>query len=418
MIRVFIFLATLLMINHASPSSFIAIQAPKGGEIPLKPFYFGYIFNADYIKQDPESLTVQTRGIMHPSLFSSESLLVHGEDCVSFNEYDCSQYDCTEYPEQEAEATYPYLTAKGNYAKLPLILDYANWEINTPAVIATTCEGFFMYGSNMNGIVGLGHAGKSGENFIGSKVFSVYLPQNGTDGKMFFHFDPSYALSEKPITTLKTDDNWHVSSIQFINVGNTILEVGDHSLIFDLSGLDLGLPKKTFDGVFLALKEGYEIECDKTLFNPNCTFTGLAKDFPSLTINTESGEKFLIPPQVFIEGGEEKDRVFGPNITLKFRATSSQFEKNLSYVTPQYDNTIIVGANIMKSFYLKFDVAENVISVFDANHGSPSEPESNFWTYVIILLILIGSCIAVYFIYTGAKKKKQEEPNPYASVQG
>ena len=397
------FLIFLLPFSGSS-RSFFEIKATKDGEIPLVLDPFGFFFSVDLIKQSPEDFNVPSRGIMYPSLSSSNTMLAL-DQCLAFNKYDCSQYDCTEYPDQKADFVYPYFEAEGYNAKATLILDYDNWILNVPTALMSICTGWNMFGGNAYGIIGLGHADTS-PNFIGSKIFSIYLPQDGSYGKLLFHWNSSYASSENPLVSLKSDDDWHVHSVNSILIGNSSLEVEDLELVFDLTGLGLGLPRAIFEDVLKNLKESHKIDCQGFYFNPNCTFVGYVKDFPSLAFKFATGETFVIPPEAYVKDGHD-EVVRDPNITLSLRALSSEFEKNLSYVSPTYDKTIIVGSYIMRSFYLKFNIINNTISVYDANHSSLNTND-NFWNYVIILLILVAATLAICFI-VGTKKTKRNE---------
>ena len=407
MIQLFLLLTTLLF-TYASTEkkSFFEIKAPKNGEIPLSVDVFGFYFLADLVQESSQAIKAQTRALIFPSLSSSQTLLV-SDKCLSFVEYDCSKYECTPYPEEKTDITHQYFEGEGYHAELPLILDHSNWVLNNKAAIATSCSGFDFYGGNMHGVLGLGHEGNSGANFIGSQVFSIYLRQNGSEGTLLFHWNSSYAQSETPLVTLKSDENWHVNSINEITVGNGTLQVEDLELIFDLTGVGLGLPKAVFDQVLATLKEVYNINCTSHSFNPVCGYSGYIKGFPSLAFKTATGEKLVLPPQAYLQDGHN-ETIQGPNVTLSFRALSSELEE-LSYVTPSYDKTIIIGSQIMRNFYIKFDAANKAISVYDAKHFSSS---SQFLNYVAIFLILAVAAVAICLILSGSKKKMRKESHP------
>ena len=328
------------------------------------------------------------------SLHTSTTLL--STSCLGFSYYNCSNFTCYDPSTSVSTVTTPYFTATGNIANAEVYLDYSYW-VSHSALLVSQCEskGSDKYGTGAYGVIGLGVEGISGNNFLNSTLFSIYLEKDASKGMIFFGFDSSKSQKVAPNATLKADQNWNVTGVSNIGFGGVLINIIDNntSLIFDINTDAIGLPLELYQNFTNEVKEKL-MTCDEKISLPSCSYSGKIEDLPDFNITI--GDQVLeIPPEFYMridEGNDDDSEEV--KITLFLRGLSTE-ETDDSYVTEKYNNTIILGYHVMSYYYVLFDATQgpnNIkINLFIADHLDH--------TVVYIVLGSIGLCIILSVLF-------------------
>jgi len=294
---------------------------------------------------------------------------------------------------------YPYFSADGGYAGADLYLEYINWDLKADAFLAESCNSHYeYYGQFRSGIIGMGTEGNAWNNFYFFPKFGIYLNKDLSGGKLMFTQDTSYYNSSFPVTSMIADRNWKVKLNGYIKVGyNTVSFIG--KLVFDMHADAIGLPYATSSTILSYLKSYSSVDCKwDTSYQPMCDYNGYISNLPDIVI-VNGTNQISIPPEVYVVDGYRKDYV--SMITLNFKVIGSIYTKK-NYVTPDYNDAIILDSRFMSYYYTAFDNSYGVptIALYIAIHNSMTGLQ------VLYLLIFVGIVIAVVCCVKAAKRRR------------
>ncbi len=312
------------------------------------------------------------------------------------------------FPNYQQTISYPDFTANTIQASACVSLDHTYWELQGKALLAISCstQRTDLKGNNRYGVIGMGTQGSSKGNFLKSKTFSVHFPsldvKNGT-----LKFSPKELDGFYFLTYFTTNANWVVPMRGYIQTAG-FSEGFTGSMIFDINADAIGFPPRLFE-IFIRSLEEKEwmqgLSCTRDIFQPTCNYTGYIRDLTEIDISAgqpqNNSRRFDIKPELYVLNAKSKDD-YVYSITLNLQALNSSFSSGKSYVTADYENTIVLDARAMSYFYLIFNATgnTNTISVYDVSGILPNgtSPDSIFnlskysrRDFVIIGFILIVS---------------------------
>ncbi len=378
------------------------LNVTNSGNVPLYKDSIGFYAGVDLAKDDSSWPYYGPNTVsMLLGLYTSQTLLV--TSCMTFTEYNCQKYQCTQYGWMNETVQYPYFIASGFAATAQAYFDYSHWSLNDYALIASTCSsgGLVTYGSGMSGILGLGlNTGNGLINYnVGNPVFSLYLkPVNNQAGYLMFQKDLRYASSSSPIATIKTDKNWKSLFNGYIQVGVTSVSLFNVSLIFDLYADTTGLPSAVYDSVLKYL--GYAGAYCSGNYKPTCSYGSYMSRLPTLTIqlNSPNSGNIYLPPSVYVSDySSYSNSSTVSSFTLNLRALGSNLPTT-SYVTPDFNNTLILNSAVLSQYYSVFDASSPntpYIYLYNAVQSPPVPGSTSWWGIVsggVVLALLICAC--------------------------
>jgi len=395
---------TTLRSNQTSPNSTKTprLNVTNSGNIPLYKDSQGFYAGVDLAKDDSSWPYYGPNTVsMLLGLYTSQTLLV--TSCMSFTQYDCQKYQCTQYGWMNKTVQYPYFIASGFSATAEAYLDYSHWSLGDYALIAATCSsgGMAVYGYGMSGILGLGlNTGNGLINYnVGNPVFSLYLkPVNNQAGYLMFQKDLRYASSSSPIATLKTDKNWRSTFNGYIQVGVTSVSLYNVSLIFDLYADTIGFPSTVYNSVLQYL--GYAGAYCSGNYRASCSYGSYMSRLPTLAIqlNYPNSGNIYLPPEVYVYNySSYANSTYVSSFTLNLRALGSNLPTT-SYVTPDFNNTLILNSDVLSRYYSVFDASSPnspYIYLYNAVQTPPIPGSTSWWNFVIggvVLAIIICAC--------------------------
>jgi len=331
---------------------------------------------------------------MMVSIANSETMVA--TNCFSFSNYDCSQYSgCSKYSTTRS-IDFPSFTANTFIAQSKMYLDYTHWSLASSnyLYIAYSCsnDGKTSVGTYRYGVIGLGTTGNSGDDFTFSKVFSIYLGSDLSTGKLVFKNDAAaYAKSSNAALTLYANSNWQVSlSGATIQIPGYTVYFGNGNLMFDINSNDIGLPYMVYVEFVKNFAKSIGGPCGSDMYWPKCYFPGKPQDLPD--INLVFGTYNLtIPAKIYagITSEESTQTIFYLNV----KATSPSLT-GISYVTPSFQNSLILGQNFMRYYYTVFDASSgyNIVSLYRSINSE--DPNSYYWLIFGVLgaFVLVGLC--------------------------
>ena len=410
------------IIENQSGSSFLLHRTTtEFKNIPINNTDVGFYINLSADVDKKVDLTC-----MFPALYSSKTFF--SSACGKFFQYQCKEPTCKEFPEQATTAEYPSFSAKGHEISSSVYLTKQDWSLNVNALYATECSGTDgEYGDGMYGMVGMGIDGDSYKNFANKGLtFSIYLDEDVEKGELMFSKDKKRALSADPVASLPANNNWHVKGINMLEVGKKKIEVKETSLIFDINSQAIGFPVSMYKEILEAIStnvQGAVLTCPKeeeketNSFNyrPTCEFTGNVTAVPTISVSI-GNQNFDLPSKIYVQYIKNVSESKG-SIQFNIRALSSELTDVKNYVTPSYDNYIILDSYTLSYYYTVFEGSDrehnaNKIHLYVANHH-PSDGSS----YVAIWLIL-AALAAGAIIYLGHYFKKPDTKYAGASEEG
>ena len=386
-------------------------------EIPLYTLSTGeYYLNIDIVNKkiitgDPND--IPSTVAMIPVFYTSEILFVN--QCLDFSSYNCADYDCTLY---KSPISMDFLNFRADcyVARTHAYMDYKNWDLFSYVLIANRCtsDGVKHLGKGAYGILGMGY--EVIQNYIGSKVFSIYLDEDGKEGKLLFHWNSDYAGER--VITLGTYNNWITPDIKGIGVDGSIMYSYNLALLFDISTDIIGISSSFYSFIRNILRADFGVSCTYNKNDkPICILKDQIKNLPTIYLLTDQDrkEKLAIPPQIYVEN-VKNDSVIVEKVTLNLRIISSNSNVGY-YVMPKYaSNYIILGTSFIKHYYLKFDIADQSISIYNKKIGRSSF--SKVWIYISIGIIVFIIVLSLSFKCLKRKIKPQKEEEPLRPEQG
>ena len=414
-------------------------------EIPIHKDLDGYYVNANLA--DPATSTSQDTVKMMLGLSSSDVLLIQ-QDCLGFKQYDCPHYHCNEIPEAQQTVNYPDFTAETIQASSAYVsLDNANWELKGRALLATSCstgrnddydddndddDDDDLKGTNRYGIIGLGTQGTSKDNFIKNKTFSISFTSDFKSGVLKFSKDDRYYFQKR---TLKANANW-VSPLKGFLVVNEFWQNFRANIAFDINAETIGFPPKLFKMIVKQIEKSQRknnMTCTNDTYQPTCNFTGFISDLSDIRLVGPYPCTIGIEPEAYVKNATD---VYVINITLNIQALNSSSSSGRSFVTSDYENTIILNARAMSPYYIVFNASgpTNTIDLYDAstirdtgnstsNNTNPN-PEPNqgksskgpLLAGLIILISIAASCIIIKKCNNNGKTAATQGQAPVISV--
>jgi len=393
-----------LMNAHAGSSGVIELQKDFSGfyvEADLSYYPFGSSNSTDSFKNyDSVKMMV--------SLSNDETMVA--TDCLNFSSYDCNKYHC--YKEDwSSNLSFPSFNASVQAAEGYIYLDYFFWGLtSTNLYIAQSCQtGNYSEGVGIDryGVLGLGTGNGSDSNYITSELFSVYVKPNLASGKLLFMNDAStYAKkSSEPIYTLQAKSSWQTSvSNASLQLANSTINLSADKLIFDVNSDAIGLPFENYKSLSLAFFISLNVYCNFDLYKTSCYFIDKIVDLPDITLSINNDTNLTIPSGLystpFVKCGNYTC------FTLRFKAIGS-FLPGKAYVSPAFNNSIILDANFMSYYYTVFDATSgsNKIFLYQVDKTNPDDGDG--------LRAIIGGTVAAVFLigicYCASKKKRVEK---------
>lgn len=374
--------------------------ATKLGHVPLiKDDKSGFYVNVDLAddKNDAsDSIPGPDTVPMILSLYTSHSLLVN--DCLNFSSYNCDFYSCVPHKNDTFSLDFLDFTAAGYYADANIFLDYGNWKLTSKAAMADICLSGREadYSASKNGVIGMGVAENSQNNYMIHPIFSIFIDSDGSRGKLLFSQDMKMANTDIPPITIQADSNWNINATGNIQIGSSRIAINS-TVIFELSASTIGFPLPIYQQIIKNIESIASMSCSSLLSSPTCTYNGDITSLPTISLSHEN-RNITIPSQVYAKQTENLN-----NIVLGLRGLASNLTGD-SYVSPSHDNFIVLDSTFMAYYYVVFNaVADPTITLYIA-----SEPtKSQTWLYLVLecvgIALLLAICIGSYCCL---KKKK------------
>lgn len=397
----FLALASANNFRELSTRPLLSFAAPKNGEINLTATETGHFVAYVDLNRSTSGDEVISTVPMTPVFYKSYSLL--STDCLNFTEYKWDKYNCTV---SKTEVTVDYLNfrAEGFEATSEIFLDYTNWVLHEDAkiILANKCstKPKTQIGAGSSGLLGMGTSDENDKNFIGNKDFSIYLDKAGKTGKLFFDFKKELG-APNPLVTLEADRNWQVVNVDGIAVGTKTSTFDNTSMIIDINTELIGLPRAIYNQVIDLLNSGYNATCDlEKTYMPVCTVNRAIKSLPTITLYSGKDKKIPLPPQLYVAANGSNDSVVLEKVTLNIHYISETNEGE-SYVQADYNNHIVLGSSFVRHYYLKFDVANNTIAIYERGQGDTSSGSG--WVFILIGLAVVVIGAVVFMKMRGNK---------------
>lgn len=411
---------------------FLDTYVTKNGNITLQKDSYGFYFEvdlSDHPSDASDSAYDPYKVNMTVGLYTSQTLL-SSQPCLNYNTYDCSNYQCYNYT-WATSLDFPYLSMQGFLVETRMYLDYSNWHLVYYANVANYCfsQRESTFGSYRYGIVGLGwnYTENNYNNYLSSDIIiiSIYLNQNATSGTLLFGIDSNIRANSSYIATLSADVEFHVNATYFfLSVGSSTISF-NAKLIFDLDSDAIGLPYTIYNDVLQYLQT-YSVSCvNTTYYKPLCLYAGNLTDLPTITLELQ-GFAIPIPPQIYVQDFSTLVSYYlgGSHFALNFKGLSSSFYDE-SYVTPAFENYVILDQNFMSYYTTQFTGSPSTnnytISIYNPNPtSSPNSSGSQTWIYIVAgsvvgAIIIIG--IACYCCKRSKRIRRQRNGNKIVSVE-
>jgi len=386
--------------TSSSNSTYKKVDVTKSGHIPLYKNSRGFYAGVDLTRDNSSWPYFGPNTVsMELAFYSNQTLLI--TDCLSFTKYDCNKYQCNQFNWSYVETNYPYFTADGMSAEAQVYLDYGHWNLNDYALIATKCYSSTLnnYGSGLSGILGMGLIPENGvRNYnVSNPIFSLHLkPVSGMDAILMFQKDLRYASSFSPAFTLQADQNWITNFSGYIQMEQEFITLNPMSIILDLYADTIGFPVDIFSSI-LQKFAAYGVNCYGSMSRPNCTrqSTSSLSTLPRLKIFLHLPHTGIIDlkPDVYVlnySSYSPSSQV--PSFTLNMKALSSKITQE-NYVTPAFDNCIILNAEVASQYYIVFEATSlkfPIISFYSATNNPPVPGSIPWWGFGIGGVILAG----------------------------
>jgi len=395
-----------LMNAHAGSSGIIELQKDSNNEFYVEADLASYPFGSS--KNSTNSLQITDSVKMMISLSNDETLVV--TNCLNFSSYDCGKYHC--YKEDwNANLSFPSFNASAQAAEGYIYLGYFFWALTTTNLyIAQSCQtGNYSpeaVGLDRYGVLGLGTGNGSDGNYITSQLFSVYMKPDLTGGKLLFMNNAgTYAKSEEPSYNLTANSSWQTKiSNATLQFSNSSINLTADNLIFDINSDAIGLPNEDFKNLMLGFLADFNIYCNFVPYKPTvCLFLDKVVDLPDITLSLNNNTNLTIPSSVYSTPFEKLKNF--TSFTLKFKGIGSTLPSK-SYVSPAFNNSVILDANFMRYYYTVFDATSgsNKIYLYQAAKSTPDDGDG--------MNAVIGGTIAAIFLiaicYCASKKKRVE----------
>jgi len=276
------------------------------------------------------------------------------ESCGYFSYYDCSQYsNCYKYSWSQA-IDYPTFTAQTTVARGDMYLDYSYWSLSSAYLyIANSCQySQSLLGYGRSGVLGLGTGGSAGSDFSLYKIFSININPDLNGGTLLFKNDASNVAG-----TSSYKYSFYSNSTWQIQVYSGYLKVSygavgfSGNVAFDVNSDAIGIPYnmyRSFISYFTSYSYTY---CTSENYRPTCTFYSghNFETLPDIIINLD-GIDLKIPYQIYAS------QISDGSFYLNLKAISSSLT-GTSYVTPSFQNSIILDAHFMSYYYTVFDAS-------------------------------------------------------------
>jgi len=160
--------------------------------------------------------------------------------------------------------------------------------------------------------------------------------------------------------------------------------------MFDINSNDIGLPYMVYVEFVKNFAKSIGGPCSSDMYWPKCYFPGKPQDLPD--INLVFGTYNLtIPAKIYagITSEESTQTIFYLNV----KATSPSLT-GISYVTPSFQNSLILGQNFMRYYSTVFDASSgyNIVSLYRSINSG--DPNSYYWLILGALgaFVLVGLC--------------------------
>jgi len=229
------------------------------------------------------------------------------QTCFGFTEYDCKPPACEilmyEWTTGVYYTDFIVWAYRAPYKSLKLDQDY--WRLSTDLFMAYQCftnvSDSAAIGADRYGILGLGIYNGSYNNFVTSKMFSIYIQSDLNSGKLFFtNATSNYSQSLQPVATLAANMTWQVAlSDNHIEVGGKSVALTGN-LMFDINSLAIGIPY--YNGYFKFLESFMQIpeisSCSNDTSRPTCKTKEDIEDLPDLVLSVND-TKIKIPSQIY-----------------------------------------------------------------------------------------------------------------------
>jgi len=350
------------------------------------------------------------------SICNEETMV--SKNCFHFDVYDCKQYNCTQF-DRAKTIDYPSFTTDAIVAKADLYLDYNYWSFEDTTdylYLAQACQSDDENtGKDRSGVIGLGVGTSSKYNYRSSKMFSFNIEPDLSKGQLIFKNDTStYAESSEPLFEMYSPSStWKVNIIDsFLKIGNETLDLSQvvTNVAFDINSDAIALPYQQYESLLSSLGTSFGIKCVFGYYRPRCVWDKKIEDLPNITLKV-NGNEFNIPPKIYATA--TKDSAASElAFYLNFRGTGADlFGK--SYVTPTFQNSILLDANFLSYYYTVFDFSSksgNYISFYKAKHSDPKpNPNPDRWVWIVILVAVL--VVAIGLVYYFSAKKRQTVQN-------
>lgn len=393
--------ATLLCLLAVLHGSYAYDYVTKSGSVTINKDTNGYYVNADlsYNYNDASDSEGYDSDIAQMMLALYTSQTMFSSYCLDFNYYYCSSYGCSEYTWESTTASYPSFDVLTAYpASANLYLDYGNWELNSNAIIASSCSNdiYYNYGTNRSGILALG-VNNTLNNFINTSMFSISLARDGSSGTLQFYSNEDVVSSSAYTGQLYTTEDWQVAPTSvYITLGSNFIST-TAGLIFDINSPGIGLPQFVFDDIIEDIETTADISCTSDTYSPICYYSGDISDLPTITLNIQ-GVDIAIPPTVYVQDATDDD-TYVDQMTLNFRLVDSG-ESGYNYVTETFSGYIILDSSFMSYYYTEFSY----------NGGSPTITIYSPYTSNIIWPFIVGGVLGfvviVFIVCCCIRKRK------------
>jgi hypothetical protein len=371
-------LILLSALSKPQSTPFLKLYATESGNITLYQDAEGFRIPVDFVDHENEASDGVSSYDMAVCLYSSQTFL-SSYYCLDFFGYSCSAYsECTSYKSSNFSANYVQLSAIGYMMTAPIYLDYNNWYVDGEIGFATSCTSNITlpYGNSRYGMLGMGFANGSQDNYPGSKMFSITLNRSQSEGSLTFHNGSSVEFpSYTPAVTLQTDSNWNINTSAVVTVGYSSIEF-DTTVIFDLNSDLLGFPVTIYEYVVQYLETNASMSCNNATFQAVCSYTGNPQNLPNITLTIQD-LNIQIPPVIYVQDFYIYNSENGTySLTLNLRGISPNL-MNESYVPPAFENFVILDENFLFYYIPLFNATGYNDSNFEITLYAPPYTNNN-----------------------------------------
>jgi len=382
-------------------------------------------FSVDvYLSPNDEDSTVP----MAIALYSSNTVLIAPTgECQDFVPFDCQTFDCLEYKNNKTSTSYPYFDAYGYFAKTYLYLDFANWNLETKTIMATSCvdSKWPSYCGGTYGMLGMGVAVSSWANFRGLQpLFSISIDLDQQDGEISFSLDSTKFKEDIPPVTLFTDDNWHISNIQSIQIGEAQIPTSNFSLLFDINIDAIGFPLSIYETLLKSFTgpDQKPLECNQTYYKPACSYSGNITDLPTIYIHIGNQEIIQIPPEIYVKEGFRNTQSADGSIVLNIKAVDPSLSDPFNYVRKDFADYIFLDVNFFHHYYVIFNGSNytqnnNTILLYQASHPKKQADDQGHLMEIIIFVSAISGFLLVIIISCWVGKCRKRNKRLEAPVE-